>query len=86
MFDFVVTNRLWDNAARMGNYFKSGLVKLWNDNPGIIKEVRGLGLMIGIEYQYEFVGALMAECLSQPRYLGRIFRQCTPGDAFSGAI
>ncbi len=65
VLDVVVTNRLWENAASMGNYFKDGLIKLWNDNPRIIKEVRGLGLMIGIEYQYEFVGALMAECLSQ---------------------
>jgi acetylornithine/succinyldiaminopimelate/putrescine aminotransferase len=65
VLDVVVTNRLWENAASMGNYFKAGLIKLWNDNPRIIKEVRGLGLMIGIEYQYEFVGALMAECLSR---------------------
>jgi putrescine aminotransferase len=65
VLDYIVTNRIWENAASMGNYFKDGLVKLWKDNPGIIKEVRGLGLMIGIEYQYEFVGALMAECLSR---------------------
>lgn len=65
VLDFVVTNRLWENAATMGNYFKTGLIKLWNENPRIIKEVRGLGLMIGIEYQYEFVGAIMSECLSR---------------------
>jgi putrescine aminotransferase len=65
VLDFVVTNRLWENAAIMGNYFKTGLIKLWNENPRIIKEVRGLGLMIGIEYQYEFVGAIMSECLSR---------------------
>jgi len=65
VLDFVVKNQLWENSANMGNYFKAGLIKLWNENPRIIKEVRGLGLMIGIEYQYEFVGALMAQCLSQ---------------------
>jgi acetylornithine/succinyldiaminopimelate/putrescine aminotransferase len=63
--DFVVKNRLWENSADMGKYFKDGLIKLWNENPRIIKEVRGLGLMIGIEYQYEFIGALMSECLSR---------------------
>jgi acetylornithine/succinyldiaminopimelate/putrescine aminotransferase len=65
VLDFVIKNRLWENSANMGNYFKAGLIKLWNENPQIIKEVRGLGLMIGIEYQYEFVGALMSECLSR---------------------
>lgn len=65
VLDFVIKNRLWENAANMGNYFKAGLIKLWNENPRIIKEVRGLGLMIGIEYQYEFIGALMSVCLSR---------------------
>ncbi len=65
VLDFIVNKRLSENASSMGSYFKAGLEKLRNDNPQIIKEVRGLGLMIGIEYQYEFVGALMAECLSQ---------------------
>jgi putrescine aminotransferase len=65
VLDFVLTNRLWENAANMGKYFKDGLDKLWKENPQVIKEVRGLGLMIGIEYQYEFEGALMAECLSR---------------------
>jgi len=65
VLDFVFNNRLWENSADMGKYFKDGLIKLWHENPRIIKEVRGLGLMIGIEYQYEFVGALMSECLSR---------------------
>jgi putrescine aminotransferase len=65
VLDFVIKNQLCENAASMGNYFKAGLIKIWNENPRIIKEVRGLGLMIGIEYQYEFIGALMSECLSQ---------------------
>ncbi len=65
VLDFVIKNLLWENSASMGNYFKAGLNKLWKDNPQIIKEVRGLGLMIGIEYQYEFIGALMSDCLSR---------------------
>ncbi len=65
VLEFVETNRLWENAAKMGNRFKTGLNKLWTDYPQVIKEVRGLGLMIGIEYQYEFVGAIMSDCLSR---------------------
>jgi acetylornithine/succinyldiaminopimelate/putrescine aminotransferase len=65
VLDFVTSNRLWENSARMGKYFKDGLIKLQDENPSIIKELRGLGLMIGIEYQYEFVGALMSDSLSR---------------------
>lgn len=65
VIDYVVTNRLWENSAKMGKLFKEGLINIMKENPRIIKEVRGLGLMIGIEYQYEFVGALMSECLAR---------------------
>jgi hypothetical protein len=51
--------QLWrENASR------KDWRRLWRENPKLIKEVRGLGLMIGMEYNYEFVGALMAECLA----------------------
>jgi putrescine aminotransferase len=64
VLDFIVENKVWENAAAMGTVFKDGLEKIWQDNPDIVEEVRGLGLMIGIEYKYEFIGALMAECLA----------------------
>ena len=65
VIDFLVENKVWENAARVGKRFKEGLEKLRQDNIDIIKEVRGLGLMIGMEYEYEFIGALMAECLAR---------------------
>ncbi len=64
VLDFIIGNKISENAAATGKRFKEGLEKLWRDNPKLIKEVRGLGLMIGMEYNYEFVGALMAECLA----------------------
>ncbi|MCK7469027.1 MAG: aminotransferase class III-fold pyridoxal phosphate-dependent enzyme [Desulfosudis oleivorans] len=57
--------RLWENAATVGKRFKEGLSEIWRDNEDCVKEVRGLGLMIGIEYKYEFIGALMADCLAK---------------------
>jgi len=64
VLDFIIDNKISDNAAVAGKRFKEGLEALWRENPKLIKEVRGLGLMIGMEYNYEFVGALMAECLA----------------------
>jgi predicted acetylornithine/succinylornithine family transaminase len=36
-------------AAATGDYFKGVLKKLAADNPGVVKDVRGLGLMLGLE-------------------------------------
>jgi acetylornithine/succinyldiaminopimelate/putrescine aminotransferase len=65
VLDYIIENRLWEHAFEMGERFKDGLVKIWRENEDCVREVRGLGLMIGIEYEYEFIGALMAECLAR---------------------
>lgn len=65
VLDYLIENRVWENAARAGKRFKEGLEDITRENPKIVKEVRGQGLMIGVEYQYEFIGALMADCLAR---------------------
>jgi acetylornithine/succinyldiaminopimelate/putrescine aminotransferase len=63
--DFIVRNRLWENAEAMGKVLADGLVRLKEENPKIIREVRGRGLMIGIEYTHEYMGALMSDSLAK---------------------
>jgi len=65
VLDYLAENKVWENAARVGKRFKEGLNEIGKANPDCVKEVRGLGLMIGIEYKYEFIGALMADCLAR---------------------
>jgi len=65
VLDYIVENRLWENAATVGKRLKEGLEQIARENEDCVKEVRGLGLMIGIEYKYEFIGALMADCLAK---------------------
>lgn len=65
VLDYLVENKVWENAAKVGKRFKDGLNEIGKANPDCVKEVRGLGLMIGIEYKYEFIGALMADCLAR---------------------
>jgi acetylornithine/succinyldiaminopimelate/putrescine aminotransferase len=65
VIDVIVENRLWENARIMGDRFKNGLCRIRSENPGIIREVRGRGMMIGIEYTREYMGVLMADCLAR---------------------
>ncbi len=65
VIDYLIENRVWENAERAGKRFKEGLNQITDENPRIVKEIRGQGLMIGVEYQYEFIGALMADCLAR---------------------
>ncbi len=41
--------KLADNVRHVGDYLKNGLQQLAKKYPGIIQNVRGLGLMLGIE-------------------------------------
>jgi len=40
---------LAENARRVGEYFKNGLLELRERYPAVVQNVRGLGLMIGLE-------------------------------------
>ena len=46
--DYIVENRLWENAAKMGEELMEWLKEI-EDNCNIIGEVRGKGLMLGVE-------------------------------------
>jgi len=47
--DFIIRNRLPERSARLGNYFIEQLQGLESE---IIREVRGIGLMIGIDLRF----------------------------------
>jgi acetylornithine/N-succinyldiaminopimelate aminotransferase len=49
ILDVVQKEQLADNAREVGAYFKEGLQRMAAQYPGVIQNVRGLGLMIGME-------------------------------------
>jgi acetylornithine/LysW-gamma-L-lysine aminotransferase len=55
--DALVDEKLPDRAAVMGRYLKAGLEGLQADHK-IIKEVRGLGLMLGMELRYDVLNII----------------------------
>jgi acetylornithine/LysW-gamma-L-lysine aminotransferase len=56
--DALVEEKLSDRAAEMGKYFKAQLESLQAKHK-IIKEVRGLGLMLGMELRYDILNVIL---------------------------
>ncbi|MDT8781145.1 MAG: aspartate aminotransferase family protein [Candidatus Bathyarchaeota archaeon] len=56
--DVLIQEKLADNAAANGAYFKTRLEELCSKHK-IVKEIRGLGLMLGMELRYDVYGVLM---------------------------
>lgn len=54
----LIKERLPERAATLGEYFKGQLENL-KAHYGIIREVRGLGLMLGIELRFDVLNVLM---------------------------
>ena len=50
------------NAARVGDYFKTQL-EIWAKEIGIVQEIRGYGLMIGVEFNQPLARTLMLKSL-----------------------
>jgi predicted acetylornithine/succinylornithine family transaminase len=49
ILDVIQREKLADNARHVGGYFESGLQQLAQKYPSVIQNVRGLGLMLGLE-------------------------------------
>ncbi|MDY6823785.1 MAG: aminotransferase class III-fold pyridoxal phosphate-dependent enzyme [Thermodesulfobacteriota bacterium] len=64
VIEYIVENKIWENVEKMGDRLLGGLRRIKEENPGLIVEVRGRGMMVGVEYKQEFMGILMADCLA----------------------
>jgi LysW-gamma-L-lysine/LysW-L-ornithine aminotransferase len=48
----LIDDKLIDNAAKMGVYFKEGLIRL-QEKHKIVRQVRGIGMMLGVELRFD---------------------------------
>ena len=53
ILEVIAREKLEGNVRSTGEFLKTGLEQLAHKHPGIIQKVRGLGLMIGIEFAAE---------------------------------
>jgi acetylornithine/LysW-gamma-L-lysine aminotransferase len=56
--DVLIEEKLVERAAELGGYFRERLDRL-STNHKIIREIRGLGLMIGVEFRFDILNLLM---------------------------
>jgi acetylornithine/LysW-gamma-L-lysine aminotransferase len=61
-FDLMTHERLWERAAIQGERFRQGLERL-QSNSSIIRDVRGLGLMLGVEFKFDVLN-IITECMN----------------------
>ncbi len=56
---FIKERKILKRAADTGAHFKEGLEKIGADFPNVIKEVRGRGMMLGVELTKEGAGGML---------------------------
>jgi acetylornithine/LysW-gamma-L-lysine aminotransferase len=54
----IIEDRLVENASKMGRYLYEGLLRL-KDRYRIVRDVRGLGLMLGVELRFDVKDVLL---------------------------
>src|SRR5210317_1558884 len=81
VIDIISKKNFLDNVTKMGNHFHSELKKIQTEFPTIIKEVRGIGLMIGLQLfhdQTKFIKKLMDHQLLTIRAAENVIRLLQP--------
>jgi acetylornithine/N-succinyldiaminopimelate aminotransferase len=67
----IINDKLYDNSAKMGEYFTDKLNRLKNKHP-IITEVRGKGLMIGVQLAAPIAVKIKKKFLEQGFLIGSV--------------
>ncbi|MSP78541.1 MAG: aspartate aminotransferase family protein [Dehalococcoidia bacterium] len=60
--EWLIDHKIWENARKMGERLMRGLNDLYKSFPKEIKEVRGVGLLQGVETREDVAGAVITAC------------------------
>jgi len=71
VIDYITSHKLQDRASKLGKYFTGELAKLKKDN-GIITDIRGMGLMIGLELSKPVAGKLVEKALKDGLVINKV--------------
>lgn len=71
VFETILGEKLPENAAKMGEYFKEKLLEL-SAKYSLIKEIRGMGLMLGIQLSAEKAAEIKNQLFGQGFLVGNV--------------
>ncbi len=60
VIDYMQEEKIPEHAQEMGDYIGSALLRLKDKHAGLVKDVRRLGMMMGLEYEHDMMGPLMS--------------------------
>jgi acetylornithine/succinyldiaminopimelate/putrescine aminotransferase len=63
--DYIRKERLCERAESMGNHLIGRLRAVARNHPGVLREVRGMGLMIGLQFANDAHGPMMSQLLAR---------------------
>lgn len=73
--DLLINGGVIDHCAQMGEYFRAELRKMAEKHPDAVKEVRGMGLIDGVELKLESGSAIVDKCFER-----KVLINCTAGN------
>ena len=74
VIEAILKNNLADNAAKRGQHLKHGLLALQGEFPTLIKDVRGMGLVMGIELDRN-ASSLVERCSKEGLLVGAAYEK-----------
>ena len=72
VLEIIERDHLGDNARQMGEFLKKQMAALAAKNPRVISQVRGLGLMLGIELAADIPAFAAADKAPAIQFIGRL--------------
>src|SRR5581483_1542851 len=67
--ELILRDRLAERAAVEGEYFLGRLREVQSEYPSLIAEVRGKGLLVGLEFHHEDVAGLVISGMGRRRVI-----------------
>ena len=71
VIDFIIKNKLPEKAQNLGKYFIGALKKLKDKYP-VVNDVRGMGLMVGMEFNKPIAGELVKAALKDYLVINKV--------------
>lgn len=71
VIDYITDNRLADRSGKLGRYFIKKLLSI-KKKYGMVKEIRGMGLMIGMEFKRPIAEKMVQKALSDKIVINKV--------------